>query len=70
MSQMSKKLENMLFEKLNHSCTVKYEGKRKGWIFSSPELHPQRLGFNYIQAIKFIQTYDWSWIKNYLEENK
>jgi len=70
MSYKSKKLESLLFNKLNHYCTVWFESKRQGWMFKSSELHPQRLGYNFDQAIMFIKTYDWSWINNYLKNVK
>jgi hypothetical protein len=65
MSKLSIELEKMIFDKIQHKCTVWYENHRKGgWMFNSDKLIKQRLGWNINQAIEFINNYDWSWIRD------
>jgi len=70
---MNKKelIKNKLEEALGYQCEVWFErGSPYGWIFTTDQTHPQRIGYNYKQTIRFIEEYDWEWLKSHLSEIK
>lgn len=70
MSRMSDKLARMISEKIDYPCEVWYNRKYpQGWMFKTDKtVHPDRLGYVYKQAERFIEEFDWSWIKQGIKE--
>jgi len=69
MSKLSLKLENALADKINYPCKVWFDNTYKGgWMFTTDQTHQQRLGYNFKQASKFINDFDWAWLKKELKD--
>jgi len=70
MSQLSIQLQTELSKKLEYPCEVYFCRKYPyGWMFKTNKTHPQRLGYNYRQAMRFIlNSHIWEDLKGLLKE--
>ena len=63
MSRLSKKLTDLLSNRLGYECEVWFD-RSSGWLFKTNNTYPQRLGYTYKQAQEFILHFDWDSIMN------
>ena len=73
MSKLSDKLEKILTEQLNYPCKIWFSRSEspRGWMFSTDQTYPQRIGWTYAEAIKFVQPHkNWEWLRDTLSNIK
>jgi hypothetical protein len=67
-SHLIRRIKPWLEDKLGYPCEVWYSRKHpQGWMFKTDKTPTQRLGYNALEALHFIRTFNWKPIKKELQ---